>query len=133
MHLAANRLTHTSDTVEVIAFKIGYTSGHAFNRAFARSRGHLRGRYRQPVRPPLSSRGGPAERGAQRVASGGLDFEQEPVLRVGRPEVAVGGCEAEGGAGQLELPDGCAAVRVHAAEEVADAGAVPERVVVECE
>jgi len=43
MHLAANRLKHTSDTVEAIAFKVGYTSGHAVNRAFARSRGHLPG------------------------------------------------------------------------------------------
>jgi AraC-like DNA-binding protein len=50
MHLAAARLKHTSDTVEVIAREVGYTSEHAFNRAFARHRGHPPGRYRRLAR-----------------------------------------------------------------------------------
>jgi AraC-like DNA-binding protein len=47
MHLATARLKHTSDTVEVIARGVGYTSEHAFNRAFARYHGHPPGRYRR--------------------------------------------------------------------------------------
>ena len=50
MHLAAARLKHTSDTVDVIAREVGYTSEHAFNRAFARHRGHPPGRYRRLAR-----------------------------------------------------------------------------------
>jgi AraC-like DNA-binding protein len=50
MHLASARLKHTSDTVDVIAREVGYTSEHAFNRAFARHRGHPPGRYRQLAR-----------------------------------------------------------------------------------
>jgi AraC-like DNA-binding protein len=50
MHLAAARLKHTSDTVELIAREVGYTSEHAFNRAFSRHRGHPPGRYRQLAR-----------------------------------------------------------------------------------
>ena len=50
MHLAATRLKHTSDTVELIAREVGYTSEHAFNRAFARCRGHPPGRYRRLAR-----------------------------------------------------------------------------------
>jgi AraC-like DNA-binding protein len=50
MHLAAARLKHTSDTVELIAREVGYTSEHAFNRAFARHRGHPPGRYRRLAR-----------------------------------------------------------------------------------
>jgi AraC-like DNA-binding protein len=50
MHLAAARLKHTSDTVEVIAHEVGYASEHAFNRAFARHRGHPPGRYRRLAR-----------------------------------------------------------------------------------
>jgi AraC-like DNA-binding protein len=50
MHLAAARLKHTSDTVELIAREVGYTSEHAFNRAFARYRGHPPGRYRRLAR-----------------------------------------------------------------------------------
>jgi AraC-like DNA-binding protein len=47
MHLAAAQLKHTSDTVEVIARAVGYSSEHAFNRAFSRHRGQPPGRYRQ--------------------------------------------------------------------------------------
>jgi AraC-like DNA-binding protein len=50
MHLAAARLKDTSDTVEVIAHEVGYTSEHAFNRAFARHRGYPPGRYRRLAR-----------------------------------------------------------------------------------
>jgi AraC-like DNA-binding protein len=50
MHLAAARLKYTSDTIEVIAREVGYTSEHAFNRAFVRHRGHPPGRYRQLTR-----------------------------------------------------------------------------------
>jgi AraC-like DNA-binding protein len=50
MHLAAARLKHTSDTVEVIAREVGYSSEHAFNRAFSRHRGHPPGRYRRLAR-----------------------------------------------------------------------------------
>jgi AraC-like DNA-binding protein len=50
MYLAAARLKHTSDTVEVIAHEVGYTSEHAFNRAFARHRGQPPGRYRRLAR-----------------------------------------------------------------------------------
>jgi hypothetical protein len=56
-----------------------------------------------------------------------LDLEQESVVSVGCPDVAVSGCEAEGSAGQLELADNVGGGRVDAAEEVAEAGAVPER------
>jgi AraC-like DNA-binding protein len=47
MHLAAAQLKHTSDTVEMIARAVGYSSEHAFNRAFSRHRGQPPGRYRQ--------------------------------------------------------------------------------------
>jgi AraC-like DNA-binding protein len=47
MHLAAQRLKHTTDTVESIARGVGYTSEYAFNRAFSRHRGHPPGRYRR--------------------------------------------------------------------------------------
>jgi AraC-like DNA-binding protein len=50
MHLAATRLKHTNETVETIAYEVGYTSEHAFNRAFARNRGHPPGRYRHLAR-----------------------------------------------------------------------------------
>jgi len=50
MHLAAARLKHTTDTVEVIAREVGYSSEYAFNRAFARHRGHPPGRYRRLAR-----------------------------------------------------------------------------------
>jgi AraC-like DNA-binding protein len=50
MTLAAARLKHTSDTVEVIARQVGYTSEYAFNRAFSRHRGHPPGRYRRLAR-----------------------------------------------------------------------------------
>lgn len=49
MHLAAQRLKYTSDTVEAIAREVGYTSEYAFNRAFARHRGQPPGRYRRLV------------------------------------------------------------------------------------
>jgi AraC-like DNA-binding protein len=47
MHLAAQRLKHTTETVESIAREVGYTSEYAFNRAFARHRGEPPGRYRR--------------------------------------------------------------------------------------
>jgi AraC-like DNA-binding protein len=47
MHLAAQRLKYSTDTVEAIARKVGYTSEYAFNRAFARHRGQPSGRYRR--------------------------------------------------------------------------------------
>jgi AraC-like DNA-binding protein len=50
MHLASARLKDTSDTVEVIAREVGYSTEHAFNRAFARHRGHPPGRYRRLAR-----------------------------------------------------------------------------------
>ena len=50
MHLAAQRLKYSTDTVEVIARDVGYTSEYAFNRAFARHRGLPPGRYRRLAR-----------------------------------------------------------------------------------
>jgi AraC-like DNA-binding protein len=50
MQLAAQRLKHTSRTVESIAREVGYTSEYAFNRAFSRHRGQPPGRYRRLVR-----------------------------------------------------------------------------------
>jgi AraC-like DNA-binding protein len=50
MHLAAQRLKHSTDTVEVIARDVGYTSEYAFNRAFSRHRGAPPGRYRRLAR-----------------------------------------------------------------------------------
>ena len=47
MHLAAQRLKHSTDTVETIARDVGYTSEYAFNRAFSRHRGAPPGRYRR--------------------------------------------------------------------------------------
>ena len=47
MHLAAQRLKYSTDTVEAIAHEVGYTSQYAFNRAFARHRGQPPGRYRR--------------------------------------------------------------------------------------
>ena len=47
MHLAAQRLKHSTDTVETIARDVGYTSEYAFNRAFSRHRGQPPGRYRR--------------------------------------------------------------------------------------
>jgi AraC-like DNA-binding protein len=47
MHLAAQRLKHSTDTVEAIARDVGYTSEYAFNRAFSRHRGQPPGRYRR--------------------------------------------------------------------------------------
>ena len=51
MHLAAQRLTCSTDTVEAIAREVGYTSEYAFNRAFARDRGQPPGRYRRLASP----------------------------------------------------------------------------------
>jgi AraC-like DNA-binding protein len=50
MHLAAQRLKHSTDTVEAIAREVGYTSEYAFNRAFSRHRGQPPGRYRRLAR-----------------------------------------------------------------------------------
>lgn len=47
MHLAAQRLRHTTDPVRTIARDVGYTSEYAFNRAFSRYRGQPPGRYRR--------------------------------------------------------------------------------------
>jgi AraC-like DNA-binding protein len=50
MQIAAQRLKHTSETVESIAREVGYTSEYAFNRAFSRHRGQPPGRYRRLAR-----------------------------------------------------------------------------------
>jgi AraC-like DNA-binding protein len=50
MHLAAQRLKQTDDTVKSIAGAVGYSSEYAFSRAFARHRGHPPGRYRRLAR-----------------------------------------------------------------------------------
>jgi AraC-like DNA-binding protein len=47
MHLAAQRLKYSTDTVGAIAREVGYTSEYAFNRAFTRHRGQPPGRYRR--------------------------------------------------------------------------------------
>jgi AraC-like DNA-binding protein len=47
MHVAAQRLKYSTDSVETIAGEVGYTSEFAFNRAFARHRGQPPGRYRR--------------------------------------------------------------------------------------
>jgi AraC-like DNA-binding protein len=47
MHLAAQRLKYSSDTVETIARDVGYTSEYVFNRAFSRHRGAPPGRFRR--------------------------------------------------------------------------------------
>jgi transcriptional regulator GlxA family with amidase domain len=47
MQIAAQRLKHTTETVESIAREVGYSSEYAFNRAFSRHRGHPPGRYRR--------------------------------------------------------------------------------------
>lgn len=47
MHLAAQRLKYSDDTIDTIARDVGYTSEFAFNRAFARHRGKPPGRYRR--------------------------------------------------------------------------------------
>ena len=50
MHVAAQRLKYSTDSVETIARAVGYTSEYAFNRAFARHRGQPPGRYRRLAR-----------------------------------------------------------------------------------
>jgi AraC-like DNA-binding protein len=47
MHLAAQRLKYSDDTIDTIARDVGYTSEFAFSRAFARHRGDPPGRYRR--------------------------------------------------------------------------------------
>lgn len=47
MHVATQRLKHTTETVESIAREVGYTSQYAFNRAYSRHRGEAPGRYRR--------------------------------------------------------------------------------------
>ena len=47
MHVAAERLKHTTASVESIAREVGYRSEYAFNRAFSRHRGQPPGRYRR--------------------------------------------------------------------------------------
>lgn len=46
MNLAALQLRDTSDTLETVAERVGYTSVYAFSRAFSRERGLSPGRYR---------------------------------------------------------------------------------------
>jgi AraC-like DNA-binding protein len=50
MHVAAQRLKYSTDSVETIAGHVGYTSEFAFNRAFTRHRGQPPGRYRRLAR-----------------------------------------------------------------------------------
>jgi AraC-like DNA-binding protein len=50
MHLAAQRLKYSTDSVETIANAVGYRSEYAFNRAFSRHRGQPPGRYRRLAR-----------------------------------------------------------------------------------
>jgi glycine betaine/choline ABC-type transport system substrate-binding protein len=45
VHLAAQRLKYSADTVDTVARDVGYTSEFAFNRAFARHHGQPPGRY----------------------------------------------------------------------------------------
>jgi AraC-like DNA-binding protein len=47
MHLAAQRLRHTTESLRAIAHSVGYTSEYAFSRAFSRHRGQPPGRYRR--------------------------------------------------------------------------------------
>jgi AraC-like DNA-binding protein len=47
MHVAAQRLRYSTDSVEAIAGQVGYASAFAFNRAFSRHRGQPPGRYRR--------------------------------------------------------------------------------------
>jgi AraC-like DNA-binding protein len=47
MHVAAQRLKYSTDSVEEIAREVGYTSEFAFSRAFSRHRGQPPGRYRR--------------------------------------------------------------------------------------
>jgi AraC-like DNA-binding protein len=47
MHLAEQRLLHSTDTIDAIARDVGYSSEYAFNRAFARQLGSPPGRYRR--------------------------------------------------------------------------------------
>jgi AraC-like DNA-binding protein len=54
MHVAAQRLKYSTDTVGTIARDVGYTSEFAFNRAFARHRGEPPGRYRRAAHEALS-------------------------------------------------------------------------------
>ena len=55
MRIAAQRLKHTTDTVESIAREVGYTSEYAFNRAFSRHRGQPPGRYRRVAQAARST------------------------------------------------------------------------------
>jgi AraC-like DNA-binding protein len=50
MHLAAQRLKYSADTLDTVARDVGYTSEFAFNRAFARHHGQPPGRYRRLAR-----------------------------------------------------------------------------------
>lgn len=62
MHVAAQRLKYTDETVETVARRVGYRSEYAFSRAFARDRGQPPGRYRRRARllsPVAAAAGGP--------------------------------------------------------------------------
>jgi AraC-like DNA-binding protein len=50
MHVAAQRLKYTTDSIEAVARGVGYRSEYAFNRAFSRHRGQPPGRYRRLAR-----------------------------------------------------------------------------------
>lgn len=50
MHLAAQRLKYTTDTIGTVAHAVGYSSEYAFSRAFSRHRGKPPGRYRRLAR-----------------------------------------------------------------------------------
>ena len=50
MHVAAQRLKNSTDTVDTVARAVGYSSEYAFNRAFSRHRGQPPGRYRRLAR-----------------------------------------------------------------------------------
>src|SRR5215208_6229907 len=54
MHIAAQRLKNSTDTVDTIARAVGYRSEYAFNRAFSRHRGQPPGRYRRLARAALN-------------------------------------------------------------------------------
>jgi transcriptional regulator GlxA family with amidase domain len=50
MDLAARRLRDTSDSLDVIAASVGYSSGYAFSRAFQRARAQPPGQFRTAAR-----------------------------------------------------------------------------------
>lgn len=65
MDLAARQLRDTSDSVSMVARRVGYTSEFAFSRAFSRLRGTPPSRYRSAIRQRAGVDRGP---GADRAA-----------------------------------------------------------------